>query len=285
MKSTLAALTILAAGSVASAQNITHQNVNSNVVTKVATALNHISLIEMPEPITNAAVGSVDVRIEWHGNMVAIKPLRQNQPTNLFIWTEHTQSTYEIQAAGEVTSASFLIDETGTPASWEKHLEKAQPTQEEIQKTADALIDETLLLASPVGSRGLKDAKDHVNVRIEEVVREKDTLYVRYTVSNPSRHQYRISAPSVFSVIPNDGGESVASLRDTQVSDQWLAAFPGSSTSQISLRETSVSIHDIAPGQSAQGVLCFARPQSAPQIYQFVFANDENHPIHVTAVL
>ena len=151
MKSTLAALTILAAGSVASAQNITHQNVNSNAVTKVATALNHISLIEMPEPITNAAVGSEDVRIEWHGNMVAIKPLRQNQPTNLFIWTEHTQSTYEIQAAGEVTSASFLIDETRTPASWEKSAEKSQPTQEEIQKTADTLIDETLLLASPVG--------------------------------------------------------------------------------------------------------------------------------------
>jgi len=285
MKSTLAVLTILAAGSVASAQNITHQNVNSNAVTKVATALNHISLIEMPEPITNAAVGSEDVRIEWHGNMVAIKPLRQNQPTNLFIWTEHTQSTYEIQAAGEVTSASFLIDETRTPASWEKSAEKPQPTEEEIQKTADALIDETLLLASPVGSRGLKDAKDHVNVRIDEVVRERDTLYVRYTVSNPSQHPYRISAPSIFSFTPKDGGESVASHRDTQVSDQWLGAFPVASTSRVSLRETSVGTRDIAPGQSAEGVVCFTRPQPAPQIYQFVFANDENHPIHVTAVL
>ena len=85
-------------------------------MTSVATALNHISLIEMPEPITNAAMGSEDFRIEWHGNTVALKPLRQGQSTNLFIWTEHGQSSYEILAPGEVSTAAFVIDQTEGPA-------------------------------------------------------------------------------------------------------------------------------------------------------------------------
>ena len=57
MKPMVAAL-FFAAGSLASAQTITHQPVNPNAVTQVATALNHLSLIELPEPITRAAVGS-----------------------------------------------------------------------------------------------------------------------------------------------------------------------------------------------------------------------------------
>ena len=287
MKSTLAALTFLLAGSLASAQTITHQTVNPNAVTKVSTALNHISLIEMPEPITNAAVGSEDVRIEWHGNTVAIKPLRQNQATNLFLWTEHTQSTYEILPAGDVTSASFVIDQTQSPGLSAKPatVGTAQPAQNEIQKAADTLISQTLLQSSPVGSRGIKDAKDHVNIRINEVVRDKDAVYVRYTVSNPGQHPYRISDPNVFSVKTNSGGDIVAGLRDMQVNDQLLAGFMGASTSQVTLREARLNSRDIAPGQSADGVVCFTKAQTTPQIYQFIFANDETHPIRVTAVL
>src|ERR1700733_6809361 len=111
MKPTVIAL-ILAAGSIVSAQTITHQTVNPNAVTRVATALNHLSLIELPEPITREAVGSDDIRIEWHGNTVALKPIRQGQSTNLFVWTEHTQSTYEILPPGDLKSASFVIDES-----------------------------------------------------------------------------------------------------------------------------------------------------------------------------
>jgi hypothetical protein len=176
MKSTVAAL-LLAAGSVASAQTITHQTVNPSAVTPVATALNHLSLIELPEPITRAAVGSDDIRIEWHGNTVALKPVRQGQSTNLFVWTEHTQSTYEILAPGDVTSAAFVIDQTDGRTDVSKPVEtQAKISETEIKKAANFLIAQAMLQSSAVNSRGVKNSTDHVNVRITEVVRDKDGL-------------------------------------------------------------------------------------------------------------
>ena len=152
----------------------THQPPNPNTVTRVATALNHISLIEMPDPITNAAMGSEDFRIEWHGNTAALKPLRQGQSTNLFIWTEHGQSSDEIFAPAEVATAAFVIDQTeGRPTPAKQAEAHIKVSETEIQKAADVLITQTMLQSAPVNSRGVKDAKDHVNVRISEIVRDK----------------------------------------------------------------------------------------------------------------
>jgi hypothetical protein len=285
MKPMVAAL-LLAAGSIVSAQTITHQTVNPNAVTPVATALNHLSLIELPEPITRAAVGSDDIRIEWHGNTVALKPVRQGQSTNLFVWTEHTQSTYEILPPGEVTRAAFVIDETNGRTDVSKPAEnEARISETEIQKAADTLIAQAMLQSSAVNSRGVKDAKDHVNVRITEVVRDKDALYVRYTVSNPGQHPYRLSDPVVFSFTPAVASNVVGSLKGLQVPEQKVQALGSGTTSNLMVREGRISNRDVNPGQTVDGVLCFQQIDEQPQIYRFVFANDESHPVSAAAVL
>ncbi len=285
MKATVATL-ILAAGSVASAQTISHQVVNPNVVTRVATALNHISLIELPEPITRAAVGSEDIRIEWHGNMVALKPVRQGQSTNLFVWTEHTQTSYEILPPGEVTSAAFVIDQTaGTSVSPTSPQAKAKISETEIQKAADTLITQAMLQSSLVNSRAIKGSKDHVNVRITEVVRDKDALYVRYTVANPSQHPYGLSEPSVFKVAPNAGSTVIGALKDMQIPAQKVSDYGSGSTANMTVREARVSNRDVNPGQSVDGVLCFKEDEGKPQIYRFVFADDQSKPVDAAAVL
>ncbi len=289
MKPMVAAL-LLAAGSIASAQTITHQAVNPNVVTPVATALNHLSLIELPEPITRAAVGSDDVRIEWHGNTIALKPVRQGQSTNLFVWTEHTQSTYEILPPGEVTSAAFVIDQTNGGRDVNKPAEaqaesQARISESEIQKAADTLIAQAMLQGSAVNSHGVKEAKDHVNVTITEVVRDKDALYVRYTVSNPGQHPYRVSDPEVFSFTPAVASNVAGSLKGLQVPEQKVEALGSGTTSNLTVREGRISNRDVNPGQTVEGVLCFKQPDEQPQIYRFVFANDESHPVSAAAVL
>ena len=285
MKPMVAAL-FFAAGSFASAQTITHQPINPNAVTPVATALNHLSLIELPEPITRAAVGSDDIRIEWHGNTVALKPIRQGQSTNLFVWTEHTQSTYEILPPGEVTSASFVIDQSNGRSEENKAAEKeAKISQTEIRKAADTLIAQSMLQSSAVNSRGVKDATDHVNVRITEVVRDKDALYIRYTVSNPDQHSYRLSSPSVFSFTPSAAGNVVGSLKGLQVPEQRVQALGSGTTSSISAREERISNPDVNPGQTVDGVLCFEQTSDEPHLYRFVFQNDESHPVTAAVVL
>jgi hypothetical protein len=285
MKSTIAAL-LLAAGSIASAQTITHQTVNPSAVTPVATALNHLRLIELPEPITRAAVGSDDIRIEWHGNTVALKPVRQGQSTNLFVWTEHTQSTYEILPPGAVTSAAFVIDQTNGRTDVSNPVgTQAKISETEIQQAADALIAQAMLQSSPVSSRGVKDSPDHVNVRITEVVRDKNALYVRYTVSNPGQHPYRVSNPEVFSVTPSTAGTVIGSLKGLQISEQKVNALGTGTTSGMILREMRISNRDVNPGQSVDGVLCLKQSDEKPQLYRFVFANDESHPVSAAAVL
>jgi len=280
------ALAILATCGVLPAQTITHQPVNSSAVTRVATALNHISLIEMPEPITNAALGSDDFKVEWHGNTVALKPLRQGQSTNLFIWTEHGQSSYEIMAPAEVSSAAFVIDQTeGRGFTPKPPGEQVKVSETEIQKAADALIAQTMLQSAAVNSRGVKDAKDHVNVRITEIVRDKDALYVRYTVSNPGQHAYRLSDPAVVAFEPAAPGVAIAALRGTQLTAQKFTELGTGSTTTVPVREARFSNRDVNPGQSVEGVLCFKQLEDRPQIYRFVFANDLTHQVDAAAVL
>ena len=82
---------------------------NSRPLTKVKTALNHLTVIELPEPITIAAAGSDAFDIKRHGNRVFIEPVRANVSTNLFLWTEHGESVYELEPAGEVSAMNILI--------------------------------------------------------------------------------------------------------------------------------------------------------------------------------
>lgn len=286
MKSTIAIL-MLAAGSVASAQTISHRKVNPNVVIPVATALNHISLIELPEPITRAAVGSDDVHIEWHGNTLALKPVQQGKATNLFIWTEHTQTSYEILPPGDVKNAAFVIDEMAavTPAASQPHEAKFTPT--EIQKAADTLISQTMLQSTMVNNHAVKNSKDRVSVRITEVVRDKDALYVRYTMSNRGKQPYRVSAPQVFRFTPSTATDVLGALKGRQIPDRQLNQLGGGTTATLPLREARVSDRDVNPGQTVDGVLCFqaADTEAKPEIYRFVFAKDQKHPVDAAAVL
>src|SRR3954454_8133525 len=53
-------------GSMAFAQTIVHQPVNPNGVTPVHTALDHISILSLPEKIARVATGSEAMQVEWH---------------------------------------------------------------------------------------------------------------------------------------------------------------------------------------------------------------------------
>lgn len=41
----------------------------------IATALGHVSVVQVPELVENVALGSAQVHVEWHGNSVLIEPV------------------------------------------------------------------------------------------------------------------------------------------------------------------------------------------------------------------
>jgi hypothetical protein len=288
LKQKLAIAFMILGGSMVVAQSIVHQPVNSNGVTVIHTALDHISILAFPEKITRVAAGSDAVEIEWHDNNVFIKPVKGGHPTNLMVWTEHQFSAYELEAAGDVKSMTFALDQTGslpqTPGSEPSALPK--PSPEEIQRETDSVIGSTLLQATPVVSRGVRPAKDLVSVLIKEVVRDGSSFYVRFTVINNSPHPYRIIPPSVLTITPKQNAELLPSMKDLQISEQATHQFQSDETAQVTVRDADVPQKDVAPGRTVEGVLTIQPAEiEKPGVYQFVFGNDGNHPIKATAVL
>jgi len=276
-------------GSMALAQNIVHQPVNPNGVTRVRTSLDHISILALPEKITRVAAGSDAMQIEWHDNSVFIKPLKTGQSTNLMVWTEHQFSTYELEAPGDVPSMSFVIDETASPVSQGSGHSAAAattPSPQEVQRMTDSVIGSTLLQVTSVVPRGIRPAKGLVSVQITEVVRDKSTLYVRFSVTNTGTHPYRIIGPNVFTIVPTKNAELLASMKNLQIPEQATYQFQSSETAQVAVRDTAIPLKDVAPGATVEGVLALAPSDDEKSgVYEFVFGNDETHRIQATAVL
>lgn len=276
-------------GSMAFAQNIVHQPVNPNGVTQVRTSLDHISILALPEKITRVAAGSDAMQIEWHDNSVFVKPLKAGESTNLMVWTEHQFSTYELEAPGDVHNMSFVIDETASPipqVSGHSVAAATTPSPQELQRMTDSVIDSTLLRVTPVVTRGVRPAKDYVTVLIKEVVRDRNSLYVRFAVSNTGSHPYRIVSPNVFAINPTKNVELLAGMKNLQIPEQATYQFQSSETSQVAVRDTSLPQKDVPPGATVEGVLAL-EPTDLQKagVYEFIFGNDGTHRVQATAVL
>ena len=276
-------------GSMAFAQTIVHQPVNPGGVTEVRTALDHISILALPEKITRVAAGSDAMQIEWHDNNVFIKPLKAGQSTNLMVWTEHQFSTYELETPGDVHNMSFVIDETASPIPQSSEHSVAgdkTPSLQEVQRETDSVIGSALLQVTPVVLSGVRPAKDYVTVLIKEVVRDKNSLYVRFAVRNAGSHPYRIVSPNVFTLNPTKNANLLVGMKNLQIPEQTTYQFQPSETSQVAVRSAALPQKDVPPGATVEGVLALesADVQKAG-VYEFIFGNDGTHRIQATAVL
>ena len=273
----------LLGGTLAGAQNVVHQAVHSDRVTPIHTALDHISVIALPEKITRVAAGSQAMQIEWHGNDVFVKPLQSGQSTDLMVWTEHQFSTYELEAPGDVRQMTFVLDETKSPVP---EATRSDPPSKKIDQIAEAAIGSTLLQVTPVTARGVHPAKDGVSVSVKDVVRDGGSFYVRFAVTNSSTLPYRIEPPSVFEIAPRQSADLLPSMKDEQVAAKAVAQFNANQTAQVFVRDTDIPQKDLSPGQTAEGVVEI-KPEDAakPGIYEFDFGADNGHVVKATAVL
>src|SRR5207247_6955079 len=87
-----------------------HTNATVPNVTHVATAINHLTVLEFHEPVTMAAAGSPDFQIERQENKVFVKPLKSGAATDLFVWTSSRRFAYELETTEEVKNMNFAID-------------------------------------------------------------------------------------------------------------------------------------------------------------------------------
>jgi hypothetical protein len=251
-------------------------------VTKVHTALNNLTVIELTEPITMAAAGSDAFEIKRHGDRVFIEPLRANVETNLFLWTAHGESVYELEPAGEVNAMNVLIAPKPQPAS--------PPSAEnlrdsEIQKIADMVMTRALLQTQHILQRDTKPVRGCVSVRIENVVHAKDSLYVRYSVVNDTKTPYRIIDPTVEAIQPAQSPISLRTLTNTQLNDTTVGKLGLGQITGVPVVRSEIEQKDVAPGTAAAGVVAIRVVSADPQAYRFVFGNDGDRLVVATVVL
>lgn len=280
---------LLLGGTLAGTQNVVHQTVHSDRITSIHTALDHISIIALPEKITRVAAGSQAMQIEWHGNDVFVKPLQSGQSTDLMVWTEHQFSTYELDAPGDVKEMTFVLDQTSSPIPETTRSDSAtaaDPPVKEIDHVADSAIGSTLLQVTPVVAHGVRPAKDGISVRVKDVVRHGSCFFVRFAMTNSSSLPYRIEPPTVFEITTTEHTDLLPSLKDTQITARAVAQFRSNQTGQVKVLLFEIPRKDLSPGQTAEGVVEI-EPKDAtkPGIYQFVFGADRVHAVRATAVL
>jgi len=283
MKSFLGAVLALAA------INAAAQSTNFNQIQHIETALNHLTVIDLGEPIVTVAVADPDsIQIERHDDKVFLKPLKDGVSTNLFIWTASRQIAYEIDPAGDLAKMNVIVRNVPPPAEHkpDHEAEKSEPSDREIQNIASLVLTQALMGTESIVREKSKDAVSGVNVTLEQVFRSKDALYIRYTIANQSTVPFRVTTPDISEVKSTKHPISMESLRDHQLSPRTFGKFktnPGVSIPVVNAESGST---DIAPGTKSTGVVTIRASQgSQPQLYQLHFGNSQSGPIAVEAVL
>jgi len=267
----------------ADAQRIDTQKADPQKVVRVATALNHLSVIELAEPVVEVAAGSSSYKIEWRENKVFVQPLDPGATTNLFIWTASGRQSYELVPAQSVQDMQFAIDQE--PIPHEAKVVVPEKPAEDPQAAQEAKLASDMLFAStPVRLTG--ETKNHARVEVilKDMYRMNDRIYVRYAIQNQGQSIYRPGTPDVFSFRSPRSASSLYALRKCQLVGDALRI---KSDGQVSVKVVSAQVRASAvpPGGNAWGMVALELPTGpkTPTVLKFEFAPDAAGA--VTAVL
>ena len=280
------ALTIvgLAVVSVASSA----QTVNFNQVPHIQTALNHLTVIELGEPVIKVEIADrVAFEVERYDDQVALTPLKSDVATNLFIWTSTREISYEIDPASDVAKMNVIIRNVPPkPAASVPSTASPQFSDEQIQKISSLALTQGLMGTEVIAQEPHRSPTDGVVVSLEQVYRGNDRLYIRYCITNLSKVPFRLTAPDISQPEPTQQPTSIMSLRDHQLSAQTFASFKAKPGPSVPTTTADSQEKDIAPGNKTTGVISIRGGQSSlPRIYQLHFGSDQNHPVTAEAVL
>lgn len=260
------------------------QTTNFNQVQHIQTALNHLTVVDLGEPVIDLAVAEPDAfEIERHDDKVFIKPLREGVSTNLFIWTTVRQLTYEIDPAGDVAKMNVIVRNAPQPVA---HVAAVEDDDRKIQKIAALVLTQALMGTEDIAHDNSKAPTSGLMVELNQVFRSKSDLYIRYTMTNQSKVPFRITTPDVYHLEPTQTPISILSLRDHQLSSQSFAAFKSKQGPSVPVAGAESQVRDLQPGQKSIGVICIRGSQTnTPQLYQLRFGSSQAGAITVETVL
>ena len=264
------------------AQRIEIQAPGSRAIIRVETALNHLTVIELTEPVLSVASGSEAFRVEWRENKVFIEPTEANVSTDLFIWTKSGRLNYELDPAGEVARMDFAIDQPQPPRPASKPpAAKADPSSREKRMEA-ALLD-----ATPVQMSDYKAQWNRVQLLVKDIVRRDGRLFIRYAIENSTNHPFEISSPQVFLLESPRSPISLIGQRNFQLPDSEAARIESNGQVSLDVIHQEVETPKVKPGEEAVGIVEVEAPAAGqgPTVLRIVLPDSRHGEISATFVL
>lgn len=276
-------LITMAAVLAAYGQRIETQKPDRTRITRVETALNHLTVIEVGDPVEQVAAGSASYKVEWRGNKVFVQPLEPDAETNLFIWTRSgIRLSYELGPAGTVEKMHFAIDQEPVVTAVAKPLDpNPSPAVEK-----PAIPNEMLYRSVPVQFAGAQAGKLRVAIELRDLYEHDGKVYLRYAIRNNGQSAYQPGAPVVYSLEEARARVSLISMRRTQLGDGLASQVAAKSAEELKVVHSELGASVVPPGGETVGLLAFERPQAAGvTVLRLMFAADRNREVIATLVL
>jgi hypothetical protein len=245
----------------AGAQRIETESGDRTRIVHLKTELNHLTVIEVSEPVVQVAAGSPSFKVEWRENKVFVQPTEANATSNLFIWTANQRFNYELEPAGSVANMDFAVDQSPV------HVVPVKPAS--VPPTPS--ITELLLAGQPVRLSSQHSPKP-VEVWISDLYEKDGNLLIRYAIANHGSHSYAARTPQVYQLDGVRSPQSLYGLLNSQLPEEQVAKLKVRQETPVPVVGGRLQSQEIAPGEQAIGIVSLRMPPGQqPRILRLQF--------------
>jgi hypothetical protein len=271
------------------AQRIETEAPNRDRIVEVHTALNHLTVIEVGEPVVTVVAGSSAFKVEWRDNKVFVEPKEPNVSTNLFIWTASSRLNYELEPAGPIQNMDFAIDDPKPPVLAKAvELPGSQASERTLEDPPRPLpVIESMLRGQPIHDELLKPAEHRVNVFLKDLFEQNGTLYIRYEIRNDTGKAYVPSTPKVYLLNGVHSSQSLVGRENTQLGAEEVRKLKYQSWTPVPVVDEKLRSAKVSPDQETVGVVGIRVPRAStmPQVLSIQFSFDGRGAVGATLVL
>jgi hypothetical protein len=261
------------------AQKIGIETSDRTRIVHLKTALNHLTVIEVGDPVIEVAAGSSSFKVEWRENKVFVQPTEADATTNLFIWTASQRLNYELEPAGSVATMDFAVDQKPVHAA-----DPVKPASTNSPAPVSPSITELLLAGKPVRMLPSKQrASKPLEVWISDLYERDGHLLIRYAVCNHSAQPYSIDTPQVYQLDGVRSPQSLYGFVNSQLGDDQITKLKVKQETPVKVLDGQVQSVRIAPGEEVVGVVALqvaSSPNPTILRLQFPSPNQSGDALH-----
>jgi hypothetical protein len=271
------------------AQKIETATPSRDRVVPIHTAMDHLTVIEVGEPVVTVATGSAAFKVEWRDNKVFVEPTEPGVSTNLFIWTASSRLNYELESAGEVGKMDFAIDypkptpvlsAAKMPNSSGSHVGGGDPLAKSYEIGP-------MLGGRPVHSESVKASSCGVAVFLKDLFEQNGTLFIRYEIRNNSNAVYVPGIPRIFALNGVHSPQTLVGRENSQLSAAEARRLKADAQAPLPVVDGKLRSTQLAPGEETVGVVEIKLPPSSPKasVLRIDFSQDGRGPVAAMLVL